>query len=104
MNINLQTWLLIGILFVLVLIYWRATDIYLRLTERQRLADEKKQAQMKAWLRESDLRIKAWANLSEQDKDRFNDFHYEHCIGKISDEEYDSMKKEFYEKTGGHPI
>jgi hypothetical protein len=43
----------------------------------------------------------AWNKLSEADKARFNDFHYEHTIGKISDADYEAMKKELSDKTNG---
>ena len=87
-------WLLAGILVVLIL-------IYRKLTERQRLVEEKRKAISKANDRRIELERKAWEALRGEDKDRFNDFHYEHAMGHISDEEYKKMKQELRDKTGG---
>jgi hypothetical protein len=71
------------------------------MTERQRLAEKKKEESMLAFIRQIDRRKAVWMNLSEQDKARFNDFHYEHAVGRITDAEYESMKKELHDKTCG---
>jgi hypothetical protein len=97
----LTEWLLIGILVILLLIFWRLTEIYLKLTERQRLTEQKKTALFQANIQRADLETKAWHALSAEDKARFNDFHYEHAMGEISDEQYEKMKEELREKTGG---
>ena len=94
-------WLLVGILVVLILIFWRTSEIYLKLTERQRLAEEKKNALFKANIQRADSEGTAWRALSAEDKARFDDFHYEHSVGDISDEEYEKMKQELRDKTGG---
>ena len=101
MNMNFQTLLLVGILVVLILIYAKVSEIYLKLTERQRLAEQKNKQSMEAFIRGIDLRKKAWDGLSEADKARFNDFHYEHAIGKMSDDEYQNMKAELLDKSNG---
>ena len=93
----LSTFLLVAILILLGFIYLKLDAIYSKLTERDR-AREKRTSDI---IRKSDLQRAAWDRLSEADKARFNDFHYEHVIGEISDEEYEKMKRELNEKTDG---
>jgi hypothetical protein len=97
LTITFSVWLMIGILVVLILIYSRINDIYRKLTERQRVVEEKR----KRSFRRMSLEIEAWKNLPEIDKSRFNDFYYEHAVGKISDEEFEKMKEELRHKTNG---
>jgi hypothetical protein len=92
---------IVAILILLGLIYLRLTDIYQKLTQRERLAEEKRQRSLEAFRRMVHSHKEAWNKLSEADKARFNDFHYEHTIGKISDADYEAMKKELSDKTNG---
>jgi formiminotetrahydrofolate cyclodeaminase len=92
---------LAAIIVLLALIFFRLSEIFAKLTERQRLAEEKKRQSVEAYIKRSDRAREAWSKLSEDDRARFNDFHYEHAIGKISDQDYDTMKKELNEKTNG---
>jgi hypothetical protein len=65
------------------------------------LKEQKEKAEMKAFWRDIDLKKKAWDRLSEEDQARFNDFYYEHTVGKISDEVFEQMKKELHDKSNG---
>ena len=88
---------ILGILIVLVAIYFRLTGIYLKLTERDRREKEKLQRWNEAAMRRSE----AWARLSEEDKARFTDIDYDHAVGKISDAEFEALRKALREKTKG---
>jgi len=90
---------IVAILVALVAIYSRLTEIYLKLTERDRREKEK----LQRWHDAATRRSEAWKKLSEEDKARFNDFYYDHAVGKISDAEFEAMRKELSEKTNGIP-
>jgi hypothetical protein len=92
---------LIAIIVLLALIYFRVSQIFAKLTERQRLAEDRSRQRFEGYVKRSERAREAWAKLSEDDRARFNDFHYEHAIGHISDEDYAAMKKELHEKTNG---
>ena len=94
-------WLLAVMIMLLILIYSKLTDIYDKMTERQRVKEKRDKERTEAFYRRSDLGREAWAKLSPEDQARFNDFHYEHAIGKISDADYEAMKRELHEKTNG---
>ena len=90
-------WFTFCILVALVAIYSRLTEIYRKLTERDRREKEKLQRWHDAAMRRSE----AWAKLSAEDKARFNDFRYDHAVGKIGDAEFEAMRKELSEMTNG---
>jgi hypothetical protein len=100
-NIPWQTYLLVVIVAVLFMIEYRVTQIHLKLTERQRLKEKKEKDSLKAWFRDIDAKKRAWDSLSEEDQARFNDFYYEHAVGKISDEVFEQMKKDLHDKSNG---
>jgi hypothetical protein len=93
----LSTFLLALILVTLFLVYLKLDAIFSKLTERDRARKKRVKDTLIRW----DLEQKAWDRLSEDDKARFNDFHYEHAVGQIDDDQYEKMKQELSEKTDG---